>query len=218
VEQKIVYFEEAGPANTEETLRLVAEKAKLRGVQKVIVASTTGETASLAAPHFAGTGVQMIVVPHQYGFTEAQRFPSSLVKDLEEQGHRVHFGTMLFHTDGFYGVGSPEAMAMALRTICQGMKVCVETLLMAADGGLVARGEEVIAVSGTRRGADTAVVAIAAPSTRLHELHITEIICKPLQTRSWARGTSPYDARRRRGGETPDSAEPGSRGDSPGAS
>jgi hypothetical protein len=69
---------------------------------------------------------------------------------------------------------------------------------MAADGGHVARGEEVIVVSGTGRGADTAVVAIASTSNKVHDLHITEILCKPLQTRSWARGTSPYDPPDRR--------------------
>ena len=116
---------------------------------------------------------------------------------------------MLFHTDGFYGAGSPEAMAMVLRTICQGMKVCIEIVLMAADGGHVARGEEVIVVSGTGRGADTAVVAIASTSTRLHELHIMEIICKPLQTKSWSRGASPYDPPRRRPREVQDDLGPG---------
>ena len=46
---------------------------------------------------------------------------------------------------------------------------------MATDAGYLEPGEEVVA--------DTAVVALAAPSTRLPELHITEIICKPLQTK-----------------------------------
>jgi uncharacterized protein len=200
VERTIVYFEKAGRANTKETLRLAAQEAERRGIGKVVIASTTGETARAAAALFAGTQVKLVVVPHQYGFTENQRFPAELVAELEQQGHRVHFGTMLFHTDGFYGVGAPEAMAMVLRTICQGMKVCVETVLMAANAGLVARGEEVIAVSGTRRGADTAVVALASTSTALHDLHITEIICKPLQTTSWARGTSPYDVHGERSG------------------
>jgi len=205
VEQKIVYFERPGRKNTEETLRLVTEQANLRGINKIVLASTTGDTARLAAARFAAAGVKLVVVPHQYGFTETQRFPPELVTELEQQGHRVHFGTMLFHTDGFYGAGSPEAMAIVLRTICQGMKVCVEIVLMAADGGHVARGEEVIVVSGTGRGADTAVVAIASTSTRLHELHIREIICKPLQTKSWSRGTSPYDPPRGRPREVQDS-------------
>jgi hypothetical protein len=90
---------------------------------------------------------------------------------------------MLFHTDNLYGMDTPRIMANLLRTFCQGMKVCVEIILMATDSGDIELGEEVIAVTGTGRGADTAVVAIAAPSTRLPELHITEIICKPLQTK-----------------------------------
>jgi hypothetical protein len=63
------------------------------------------------------------------------------------------------------------------------MKVCVEIIIMAVDGGKVDTGEEVVVVAGSGRGADTAVVALAAPSTRLGELHITEIICKPFQTK-----------------------------------
>ena len=62
---------------------------------------------------------------------------------------------------------------------------------MAVDGGCVASGEKVIAVTSTGRGADTAVVAIAAPSNKLNELHITEIICKPFETKSWLAGTRP---------------------------
>jgi uncharacterized protein len=193
VEEKITYFEVPGRRNTEETLRLAREKAQQRGIHKVVLASTTGEVARLAAERFAGTGIRLIVIPHQYGFTETQRFPAELVGELEGQGHRVHFGTMLFHTEGFYGVGASETMATILRTICQGMKVCVEMILMAADAGLVERGEEVVVVSGTARGADTAVVALASTTQRLQDLHITEILCKPLKTRSWARGSSPYD-------------------------
>ncbi len=193
MEEKIVYYERPGKSHTEETLRLAIERAQARGITTMVVASTVGDTARAAAAAVAGTGIKLVIVPHQFGFTETQRFPRELVEELERQGHRVHFGTMLFHTDGFYGSGTPEAMAMILRTIGQGIKVCVETVLMAADGGLLAHGERVVAVSGTARGADTATVAIASTSTALQDLHITEIICKPLQTKSWKRGTSPYD-------------------------
>jgi len=193
MEEKIVYFERPGKAHTQETLKLAIERAQARGIETMVVASTAGDTARAAAGAVAGTGIKLVVVPHQFGFTETQRFPSELVKELEQQGHKVHFATMLFHTDSFYGSGTPEAMAMVLRTIGQGIKVCVETVLMAADGGLLAPGQQVVAISGTARGADTAVVALASTSTALHDLHITEIICKPLRTKSWKRGTSPYD-------------------------
>ncbi|HUT68815.1 MAG TPA: pyruvate kinase alpha/beta domain-containing protein [Dehalococcoidales bacterium] len=183
MEEKIVYFDEAGIENTETTLRLAAERAKARGIKKVILASTRGDTARLAARLWAGNGIKMVVVPHQYGFMAGQRFPAELVSELTGQGHAVHFGTMLFHTENLYGMDTPRTMANLLRTFCQGMKVCVEIIFMAVDGGKVAPGEEVVVVTGTGRGADTAIVAIAAPSTRLPDLHITEIICKPLQTR-----------------------------------
>jgi hypothetical protein len=191
LEEKIIYFEAPGRRNTEETLRLVAERAKARGISKIVLASTRGDTARLAAERFAGSGVKIVVVPHQYGFSEEQRFPRELVSELEQKGHFVHFGTMLFHTDNFYGITTPSVMATLLRTFCQGMKVCVEIILIAVDGGYVATGEKVIAVAGTGRGADTAVVAIAAPSNKLNEFHITEIICKPLETKSWPAGTRP---------------------------
>ena len=183
MEEKIVYFEEPGMSNTDETLRLAVERATARGIHKIVLASTRGDTARLAAERLASTGIGMVVIPHQYGFRETQRFPLELVSKLEMQGHSVHFGTMLFHTDSFYGTRTPSVMATLLRTFCQGMKVCVEIVLMAADGGHVVSGEAVIAVTGTGSGADTAVVALAATSNKLSELHITEIICKPLQTR-----------------------------------
>ncbi len=187
LKETIVYFEEPGQQNTQDTLELALERARARGIKKVVLASTRGETAILAARLFADSGIKMIVVPHQYGFLrDGQRFPQELIPELEKQGHRVYFGTMLFHTDDFYGSRVPSMLAMVLRTFCQGMKVAHEILLMATNGGCVTAGEKVIVITGTGRGADTAVVAIAAPSTRLHELHVTEIICKPLETQSWS--------------------------------
>jgi hypothetical protein len=183
LEEKIVYFDEPGPANTEAVLRLARERAKARGIKKCVLASTTGETARRAAKLWAKSGLKIVVVPHQYGFGFGQRFPPELVAELARQGHVVHFGTMLFHTENFYGMNTPTLMANLLRTFCQGMKVCVEIVLMAVDGGHVDVGEEVVVVAGSGRGSDTAVVTLAAPSTRLGDLHIKEIICKPFQTK-----------------------------------
>ena len=185
MEEKIVYFEDSGVDNTDTTLSLALERSKNRGIKKIVLASTRGDTARILAAKLVGSGIKMLVVPHQYGFGPEgrQRFPKELVSDLERQGHSVYFGTMLFHTDGFFGNNTPTLMANLLRTFCQGMKVCVEILFMAVNGGMVASGENVVVVSGTGRGADTAVVAIAAPTTALGNFHITEIICKPLQTR-----------------------------------
>jgi len=182
LEEKIVYHEEPGTKNTETTLKLAIERARARGIKKIVLASTRGETARLAAKLWDKSGIKIVVVPHQFGFS-GMKFPPELITELEKQGHTVHFGTMLFHTEHLYGMNTPMVMANLLRTFCQGMKVCVEIIFMATDGGHVDVGEQVVVVAGSGRGADTAVVAIAAPSTRLGELHIMEIICKPLQTK-----------------------------------
>ncbi len=181
MEAKVVYFEKPGKENTAEVLRLAKERAQERGIKKVVLASTRGDTARVAADFFAGTGVQLIVVPHQFGFGEReQRFPQALVSELRGKGHHVHFATMLFHTDSFYGTSTPRIMATLLRIFCPGIKVCVEMTLMVCDGGLVASGEMVIAVAGTVAGADTAVVVTAASTHKLADLRIHELICKPL--------------------------------------
>lgn len=194
MEEKIIYFETAGKENTTEVLRLVKERAQARGISKIVLASTRGDTARAAMDAFDGSEFRLVVIPHQFGFGERQRFPPELVGELEKKGHRVHFGTMLFHTNDLYGTRVPQLMANLLRTFCQGIKVVVEIIWMACDGGLIEQGEKVIAVTGTGRGADTAVVAIAAPSNKLSELHITEIICKPLETKSRPASTGPTAA------------------------
>jgi hypothetical protein len=180
MEEKIVYYEEPGKGNTDETLTLVAERARARGISSVVLASTRGDTARAASAAFAGTGIRLVVVPWQFGFGDTQPFPQELVAELEGAGHRVHFGTMLFHTEGLYGMKAPWPMATILRAFSQGIKVCVEIALMSCDGGLVEVGEKIIAVAGTGAGADTAVVLTSAPSTKVNNLRIHEIICKPL--------------------------------------
>jgi hypothetical protein len=71
------------------------------------------------------------------------------------------------------------------------MKVAVEIILMAANGGCVAAGEKLVVVTGTGRGADTAIVATAASTNKFHDLKILEIICKPLETRTRPIGDAP---------------------------
>jgi len=176
----ITYFEETGPANTAAVLALAKKRAEETGIKRVVLASTRGDTARQASQAFAGTDIKLVVIPHQYGFGESPKFDMDLAKELEGAGHRVHWATMLFHTDDFYGTHAPTALANMLRTFGQGMKVCLEILLMAADGGLVDRGEQTIVLAGSGRGADTAVLATASTSNRLTEVRIHEILCKPM--------------------------------------
>jgi len=180
MEEKIVYFEKPGKENTMNVIQLIKERAQARGIRRIVLASTRGDTARIAAASLEGTGLHLIVIPWQFGFRDTQPFPQELVVELQKKGHQVHFGTMLFHTEDLYGSRTSQAMANLLRTFGQGIKVCVEILMMACDGGCVEIGEKVIAVAGTGAGADTAVVATASTSNRIMGLRIQEIICKPL--------------------------------------
>ncbi len=181
MESKIVYFEEMGLKNTEATFRLAQERLKALEIKKLVLASTTGDTARKALEFFKESGIKLIVVPHQYDFHRNKNaFPDELAKTLRESGHEVHFGTMLFHTDRLYESNIPTLMADLLRCFCQGVKVCFEIVLMATDAGLVASGEKIIAIAGTGRGSDTALVMQAASSQHLRRLKVNEIICKPL--------------------------------------
>ena len=180
MKSQITYFEQAGPEQTEATFACVDEALAELGIRKVVLASTRGDTARYALEHYQGQDVQLIVVPHQYGFGPGQRFPPELVAHLEGEGHRVHFGTMLFHQEKTWGEGPAQAVANFLRLFGQGVKVCVEILLMAGNAGLVEAGEQVAVVAGTGRGADTALVMAGGTTTNLKGAHISRILCKPL--------------------------------------
>ena len=181
MKSKIVYFEEIGPQNTDVTFQLVKERLNNSDIKKIVLASTTGATARKASDFFKGSGIHLIVVPHQYDFRrDVNPFPRELVKELRDTGHDVHFGTMLFHTDQLYESSIPTLMANILRCFCQGVKVCFEIVMMATDAGLLLKGESIIAIAGTGRGSDTALVMQAASSRNMKRLRVNEIICKPL--------------------------------------
>ena len=180
MEGKIVYYESNEPENTLVTFRLVKERLKTLESKKIVLASTTGETAMKAVEFFKDLKVKLIVIPHQFDFkVKENRFPKELAKALKELGHEVHFGTMLFHTDNFYGSKNASLMANLLRCFSEGVKVCFEIVFMATDAGLLKSGEKVIAMAGTGNGTDTALVIQAASSQNLKNLRVNEIICMP---------------------------------------
>ena len=184
MERQTIYFEEVGKENTAKTLMLVQARLQESSIQKIVLASTTGDTAKKALDMFPAPTTRLVVVPHQFDFSsKANRFPPELVTTLRSAGHDVHFGTMLFHTENLYQSQIPVLMADLLRCFSQGVKVCVEIVLMATDAGLLTPGEKVIAMAGTGLGADTALVMQAASSQHLKHLRILEMICKPLNER-----------------------------------
>jgi len=185
MERKIVYFEEKGERNTDETLELAKERALELGIKHVAVASTSGRTGKKAIEVFEGTGINVVVVSHQFGYKKLNKLEmdDELRKFIESKAKLV-VGSDLFTTvpklTQKYGGWNPfNIVADTLRLFCEGMKVCIEIAVMAADAGAIPTNEEVIAIAGTAKGADTAIVLKPANIHRFFEIDVREIICMP---------------------------------------
>jgi len=184
-EAKIVYFEAAGTENTDETLRLAKARAGELGINTIVVATTVGDTGVKAAEAFKDCTV--VVVTHTTGFKgpNTQELTAENRQAIERLGAHIFTGGHAFggiahaarKSFNTYVLG--DFMANTLRMFGQGVKVAIEISVMAADAGLVATDEEVIAIGGTGRGADTAVVLNPAHGHDVFSVRVKEIICKP---------------------------------------
>lgn len=195
------YFEKAGEENTDETLKIVKEAAAERGIEHVIVSSSTGATGAKAVNVFKGSKVKLIVVTHQTGYQNAgvQLLTEENGKTMEKAGVKIVTGTDVLTGGVDIGISRirsppdataarvpsivppiPTIIANVLRLFSQGMKVCVEVSMMAADCGAIPLDKPIIAVAGSHAGADTAIVLTPASSNRILDIKIHEILAKPL--------------------------------------
>jgi len=183
----VTYFEETGPKNTDETLRLARERASELGIRDVVVASSHGGTALKAAKVFGAEKFNIVAVTLSEGFRgEGWTMTADERKKLQDKGVKVYTGTLALGGDVGSAFSSKsggatinEAVCEALYRFSQGMKVAVEVALMAADAGLIPVDKEVVAIAGTSKGADTAIVVQPACPRKFQELKIKEIVAKP---------------------------------------
>lgn len=185
IEGSVIYFETAGKHNTDAVLKTVKGYAEREGIRNIVVASTTGETGAKAALMLKS--FEVVVVTHHMGFREPG--VHELLNDFRQQILK-HKAKILTSTHALssveramrkkFGALQPlEIIANALRLLGEGTKVCVEIVIMAADAGLIPVDRDVIAVAGTGRGADTALVIRPANASSFFDLEIREIIAKP---------------------------------------
>ncbi|AGK61903.1 hypothetical protein Asulf_01937 [Archaeoglobus sulfaticallidus PM70-1] len=187
---EIWYFEKPGKQNTERTLELAVKRAEELGIRYIVVASSTGETALKLIELVEGKNIKPVVVTYHRGFYREGE--DSMDKSTEErirekailvrQSH-ILSGLERSISRKLGGASRTEAIAEALRSLFgHGLKVCVEITIMAADSGAIPI-EEVIAVGGRARGADTAVVIRPAHMNNFFDMQIKEIICIPREKR-----------------------------------
>lgn len=187
MKRQIVYFSGPGEANTDEVLKLAAQRAQELGIKHIVVATTTGETALRAAETVKGQDVKIIGVTLHAGTWEKYDSPhSEKVKRAEKMGvkfltctHALMGNLSTSIMEKFGGVSWSDLIAYTYYTFSQGTKVAVEIVVMAADAALIPVNREVIAIAGSDTGADTALVIQPAYSTDFFSLHVREIIAKP---------------------------------------
>jgi uncharacterized protein len=197
MEGKIVYFDKVGPDNTDETFRTAKKRADELGIKTILIASTRGDSAAKAVDFF--TGCRVVAVGHATGMREPNKneFTDENKKKVESKG-----GVVIFASHAFTGLtrrptpppmpGIPPAMpagsvlevgeiiANTLSILSAGFKVVVECGVIAADAGAIRTDEDIIAIAGSGRGADTAVTMRASNARDLFQFRIKEILCKPL--------------------------------------
>lgn len=180
---EVLYFPSAGPAHTRAAVEAACRRADELKIKEILVATETGETALAVAERFSGGKV--IAVTYHSGAEKPfdDPLPKAARKKLREKGVAIltcgHALSGAEKATAKIGGGSPLAVAAAtLRIFGQGTKVAVEIVLMAADAGLLS-GRDVIALGGTAKGADTALVITPAHQGEMFSLRVKEVICKP---------------------------------------
>ncbi len=187
-EKTIVYFSERGAANTGRTLELAEACCRENAIGKIVVASSTGETA-LKMREMAEAAVEVVGVTYGAGSKFVDK-----VEAFNRNRERVAAAGITI-VRGIHALSATERgfenkygakyiplnlVSDTLRMFGQGMKVCVEIAIMAAEHGHITPDEDVVAVGGSGRGADTAVVLKPAYAAGIFDLRIKQILCKPL--------------------------------------
>ncbi|MFA5535797.1 MAG: pyruvate kinase alpha/beta domain-containing protein [Bacillota bacterium] len=178
-----MYWSEKGENNTTRTIELAINKAKELGIKYLVVASNSGSTAKLCLDQ----GLNVICVSHHVGFKNPgeDEMSAETRQELQAKGVPVLTATHLMAgldravRNKFGGLYPAEIVATSLRMLGQGVKVGTEIAGMALDAGLIPYGEEVVAIAGSSRGADSAIVIQPAHSNNFFDTKIKEIICKP---------------------------------------
>ncbi len=177
-------FDQPGKSNTAPTLQAAAERGRTLGLDEIVLATTSGDTAYQALKICAG--FKLTAVTYHCGFKEPFQcvMPDEVHRDLTARGVRVVTTTHALSgverglSKKHAGLYPVLLMADTLKLFGQGTKVAVEVAVMAADAGTLS-GRDVIAVGGSSRGADTALVLKPSHAARIFDLKIREIVCKP---------------------------------------
>jgi hypothetical protein len=191
-----LYFEKPGKHNTGKVVEAVRQRLAEGDIKAVVVASTTGYTALKFSEALQGRdGVALVSVAEtplirEWG-AEYPCLSPETKQELERRGvivadkipYLLHSSVLDYSQ--WKAPSAEEIVRETLYAFGQGLKVAVEVVLIAVASGFLAPFQDVIAVGGTTRGADTAIVAHATfpnhvfSQNAAKRLKIREVLCKP---------------------------------------
>ena len=156
-------------------------------IKRILIASSTGESALKLYAAIDDKDVEIINVTHHMGFKEdnVADISDEMIKKLEDVGIKTYIGAHAFSgaargvTNKYGGFSPLDVVADTLRMFSHGIKVSAEISIMAADAGLVPVGEKIIAIGGRGHGVDTAVILTPVNAKNLFDLKFHEIIAMP---------------------------------------
>ena len=190
----------------DELFESVKKRAKELGVKKIVVASSTGDSAKGAVKELGTKDYEIIVVTdrdevvwdvgsmsekmqREYEIkTGAKEYPSGIDHDSPVRKELKDMGVnwIIQATEVFRGINVPggfnvaQVIAQTLYLFGSGTKVAIEITLIACDAGAIRAGEDVIAIAGKNKGLNTALLLTAAHTDEFFGIGFPEAK-KPIQ-------------------------------------
>jgi hypothetical protein len=185
--RKTYYLDKASPSNVDQVITAVKERLEDADFSHVVIASVSGESALKFQKALTGSNLKLISVTEHAGFLE-KPMGEEKKRELEDKGIKVVVCTHALNgveraiKDAFGGLSRTDVVGQTLALFCQGVKVAVESALMAADTNSIPTDKDIIAVAGTENnGVDTAIVMKPANTNKFFDLKIREILIMPKQ-------------------------------------
>ena len=198
-----VYFDEPGPQNTDDVIETVAKRIEATGIGHVVVASHSGVTALKFAETFKNNKIKTKILCVTSGPARKRKgkdWPSisqETRKKLIDSGVVIVeralnvFEELIVEDSRWPSLTPGHIIREVFYTLGQGFKVAVEVALMSVVSGYLEPMQEVIAVGGTGKGCDTAIIMKTVfPQTFFSSdpngrLEIREVIAMPRVKKFW---------------------------------
>ena len=186
ISSKTIYFKKQGSINTKEAINCAYKRCQKDDIKSIVVATSSGNTGIKVAKKFTQIKINIIPVWLNAGSTKSQTKENKENRKILNglgingvQGIQAFSGVERAIFQRWSTAGPVMIISDTLRIFSEGVKVGIEIALMACNSGKITPKDEVLTISGTSEGADTAMVVKPTYSHSFYQFSVKEIICKP---------------------------------------